>query len=667
MSAHLLQVNIGPIQDFIAAARRSRDLWHGSHLLSELSRCVARTIAKGGGELIFPALGRDANGKWIGAADPELQPCPTPLRPKGHPKEGRPPVNVANIILAVVPEGKDPQALARAARDELQRFWAKLAEDVKKNCGGLIATAPGIDAAWDEQIATFLEFAAAWVSLSESANAYTDARKALAKAIAARKNLRDFEPWKHQRGSQTGLGVAKSSLDGARETVLAEPAQREKKPVRKYRIGEGEQLDAVGLVKRAGGETEESRNKNELQFVPVINVALGPWLKAAKDACKQEFENLDKEVWKIGLARVKRDLPCAKPFGFDASIFLENRVWPSFKEQGLREDEFQDEKEWRNAARKWERQYVAPILSSPVKRPFPYVACLAADGDGMGKAINKIGQGAGPIPAHVAFSAELAGFAREARKIVEQDHMGSLVYSGGDDVLAFLPLSTALKCAEALRLKFAGIMEAACFGMNEKERPTLSVGLGVGHVLESMGELLNLGRKAEKLAKGGHLPTKQRRNALAIQVDKRSGGSRSWRAQWNDPALPGDPAKGLQPGPVARLEADRKLLRGELSTRKVYEIAETLRRFPKPEPDPGGIWPGILEDEVARSLKRADGGNGALTLEELGLPEGLSGLPYKDAHKAVENWVDRLLIAKTFAEGEPRKEAAAREAEGAAA
>src|SRR5579875_906188 len=52
---YLLYVSIGPVQPFIASARRTRDLWFGSYLLSELSRTVAHTLMKHGGQLIFPA------------------------------------------------------------------------------------------------------------------------------------------------------------------------------------------------------------------------------------------------------------------------------------------------------------------------------------------------------------------------------------------------------------------------------------------------------------------------------------------------------------------------------------------------------------------------------------------------------------------------------------
>ena len=57
MSDHLLAMAIGPVQDFIAAARRTRDLWFGSHVLSEISKAAAKAVADqvGFDALIFPA------------------------------------------------------------------------------------------------------------------------------------------------------------------------------------------------------------------------------------------------------------------------------------------------------------------------------------------------------------------------------------------------------------------------------------------------------------------------------------------------------------------------------------------------------------------------------------------------------------------------------------
>ena len=52
---YLISIAIGPVQDFIASARRSRDLWFGSWLLSELSKAAAEYIDSQKGELIFPS------------------------------------------------------------------------------------------------------------------------------------------------------------------------------------------------------------------------------------------------------------------------------------------------------------------------------------------------------------------------------------------------------------------------------------------------------------------------------------------------------------------------------------------------------------------------------------------------------------------------------------
>ena len=49
MTWHLFVISIGSVQDFIAAARRTRDLWIGSHLLSEISKAAAKAIAEEGG------------------------------------------------------------------------------------------------------------------------------------------------------------------------------------------------------------------------------------------------------------------------------------------------------------------------------------------------------------------------------------------------------------------------------------------------------------------------------------------------------------------------------------------------------------------------------------------------------------------------------------------
>ena len=54
MTSHLLKVQIGPVQDFIAQARSTRDLWSGSYLLSWLVAAGIKALPSDA-TLIFPS------------------------------------------------------------------------------------------------------------------------------------------------------------------------------------------------------------------------------------------------------------------------------------------------------------------------------------------------------------------------------------------------------------------------------------------------------------------------------------------------------------------------------------------------------------------------------------------------------------------------------------
>jgi len=109
---------------------------------------------------------------------------------------------------------------------------------------------------------------------------------------------------------------------------------------------------------------------------------------------------------------------------------------------------------------------------------------------------------------------------------VEGTYSGELVYSGGDDVLAFVPLHRAIDCARKLADDFKAML--ADFPVDEEgTTPTLSAGIGISHFLDPLRSALNLARKAEGLAK-------EKRNSLAVIVDKRSGPPVEIKGAWGD-------------------------------------------------------------------------------------------------------------------------------------
>jgi CRISPR-associated protein Cmr2 len=177
MSNYVLAIAIGPVQEFIASARRTRDLWFGSYVLSEISKATAKFLLDEGAEMIFPA-----------PIHPEKDLCQDSE------------LNVANKILALVPSNKDPKILAEGAEKSARKRWIEFGEKTKKLAGEAIRKD-----IWDDQVDDVIEFYYAWTPVK---NNYKEARERVERILAGRKALRDFIPAKGK------AGIPKSSLDG---------------------------------------------------------------------------------------------------------------------------------------------------------------------------------------------------------------------------------------------------------------------------------------------------------------------------------------------------------------------------------------------------------------------------------------------------------------------
>jgi CRISPR-associated protein Cmr2 len=113
---------------------------------------------------------------------------------------------------------------------------------------------------------------------------------------------------------------------------------------------------------------------------------------------------------------------------------------------------------------------------------------------------------------------------------VEGEHDGALIYAGGDDVLAFLPLHKVLPCAQRLANDFKTAMKSwTVLDNGELRSPTLSMGIAIVHQLLPLDEALAMVRKTEKVAKDV-----TGKNALAIVVKKRGGEAVQVEGHWGD-------------------------------------------------------------------------------------------------------------------------------------
>ncbi len=532
-----MAVTIGPIQDFISSARRTRDFWYGSWVLSEISKTVARSLSSGA-ELIFPA-----------PADPQVD-----LEPGSR-------LCVANVVVGYAYAGHQPQALVEAARSAAQGCWIDAARSGLDEFEELRGTGLVVRERWESQVRDVVEFYAAWVRYEEGADDYQTKRKHLMRLLGGRKTCRDFSP-----APGSNFGIPKSSLDGARETVFAADLNREELPAdlhRRLRLSSGEQLDAIGLTKRLGGER---------RFYPsVARLAAEPWARGAQEKCPAKLRD------------VKDACKDLVPFGLIRANWTQFEAFPYEGQAAYRFRLPEMAKELRCEGEQIDLLSLClKELCDQIGEASPYLVVLAADGDRMGRAISELKDRSH----HRIFSAALSQFAGRANEVVIGHH-GCLVYAGGDDVLAFLPLDTALECACQLHSQFHDILVAGCGELME-EIPTLSVGLSIGHFLDPLEDHLKWAREAEKAAKGG-----EARDGLAIHYHPRSGAPVMVEGRWKQ-------------GIADRLEELTLLHRdGIISDKSAYDLRELSRLYENwPE---GPEVSGLIQADVVRLLNRKRG------------------------------------------------------------
>jgi len=206
---------------------------------------------------------------------------------------------------------------------------------------------------------------------------------------------------------------------------------------------------------------------------------------------------------------------------------------------------------------------------------------------------------------HMAISGALNDFALHVvPHIVQREHLGRLIYGGGDDVLAMLPVADLIPAAARLRDAWSGTHRFSLApDATDKERKrlqlhngfalldgrlmrmmgeyaTASAGLVVAHHQAPLAAVMRELRAAEQRAKneGG-------RDALSISVIKRSGGMLNVTLKWGEP--------------VQLLVALRDFLADPaVSRRAVYNSLEWLKDLPPDAP------PEMLETLLAYQLKR---------------------------------------------------------------
>lgn len=564
----VLIFTFSPVQSFIAEARRTADLFVGSRILSELALAAARAI--GEANLVYPAkLGTD-----------------TP-----------------NQLVALVPADV-VHAIADEARKALLERWRDLAESAW-NALNKLSTWTADDtlrAIWERQINALWEIY--WAAAPMRAlDGYTEAYQRARLALDAAKRSRLFSQTTEQ-GVKDTLSGAREALHPAnrssREQVRAFWAQIAKDPhvgPSRLRPDGRERLDAIGAVKRFCALAEKRT------FPSTSTIAALDFIARAKEKAPDALRAYGDALAKVlgDKLYASRDDPAWR---YDGELLFEETL-----STARLHDSYGVELDREQRAELVER---LRALYKAVGKPSTYYAVLLLDGDDMGKRISEILQQPDPRAAHYAFSERLSTFADQVPSVLSNNQAG-LVYNGGDDVLALLPISIALQSAHALAERFQAITGG-----------TASAGLALVHHLHPLSAALQAARQAEQEAK--RTPGKA---AVCIAAIKRSGEEERVVLRWENV-------------PIFQQLLDR-LRRGDLATRFTTDAAQNLAAL---SPDP----PEMLAAELRRQIRRhraerwdkADAGAFAQTLADW-----VQSLPHQVEGACRAFGVARFLVRET--------------------
>jgi len=632
-----LLFSIGPVQSFIFSARKTRDLWMGSFLISYLTWHAIKVIAEelGPDHLLYPSLlGQPFGELWLSEPDKKIveRPGPEKLRI----------ATIPNRFFALVPADR-AEELAKKAEKELKDEWKRLADEVWKLLADdevwkrIEVEIPEFQKAkeiWQRQIDQFPQIYWAiykwgktpediarqfreltnserfekWIGQFKEmrrgwginvGSVYAACYELTERALGARKALRDFCDRNEPAGkcSLCGERQALSDLDAQ---VAQDWWKREKEfwsKVAKAFVGdvhsEGrERLCAICTIKRFAAKFFAKELRISIEFPSTDSIAAATFVRAlferwaeAKNYIKDLLETIHRQpewrhVASVGMGIQKLDQEAKKLDDIAQNLTKLDGEWlfaESYDPKRIQRTHGIVVSE--EVTQRLREKVLRKLYEEIGYPPSNYYAVLFMDGDQMGEWLSgthedlpKFAEILHPqvrvqlegqsnwqevletqrlmSPSlHAAISEALANFALNAVPfVVEELHAGRLVYAGGDDVLALLPLADVLPAARKLRALFSG--EAKRFGndilvefgskqwtgwlewegrklLTMGNRATASIGIVVAHRLHPLRDVLRQGRKAEEDAK-----ERYGRNAICVRWLKRSGEQVQMGAQF---------------------------------------------------------------------------------------------------------------------------------------
>jgi CRISPR-associated protein Cmr2 len=570
---------LGPVQSFVSQARRTRDFWAGSFLLSWLSAVAIKAVQQQEGKILFPK----ADCHYLDYLEGKGKGLP--------PKQG----SIPNRFKAEINNIQTfkPDLITEA----VQQAWKALANDIWCHDIGTIKNEIGEDKdkqAWDDQIKTTTEI---WTRQIESfwdISWIISHNKEDSAVLDQRKNWRTYitpeeagvkcsimEGWQELSGIKSPTRKLKEEQTAFWQKIRSREKQGIKSDLRK-----GEALCAIAFVKRRFSRyfqnfkyTISQKGLKDWQIygwkvpsaVPSVSYMaavhyLREMLLYADKALLTDFIEKAHQLtegygeWQTDIKGIEDAKQ--KQFSSDIDQYQQrykqrftaldgNVFFTSMLENANR---YEDKSELRKTVlvalnklnKNTKNQY-----DNLLDKVSPFYAVLMMDGDSLGSKMS-VSKNQNAITEGLAYF--INGLETKDSKhshkmgVAEYvyQHNGFLIYAGGDDVLAILPLEDAIPCAIALRqhyqqcfkiaLQYAGISDF----IDKKGDPVVNTSISAAI------EYVHIKTPLTKILKDAHhllddiAKEKTGRDSLAIRVWKPGGLQQQWSQPW-EIALYDDP------------------------------------------------------------------------------------------------------------------------------
>ncbi len=520
MKQAMLIFSLGPVQSFIMQARKTRDLWLGSFLLSKLMEAAMEGIS---GDFVFPTR------RTIEGNIPDLP----------------------NKYIAIFNSSKDAKDAAEQSRKQIVEEWNKIRGAVWKS---VIYNNPAIktedkEAAfkiWERQSNADTFFDIVWVIVQGDLNNYPVWLEDAQKALDTRKRLRDFLPQAEYEPSEKGM------ISGERAALHGQSTSRDQvrafwtaiaKECSAKDIGQegSERLDAIDTIKRFATESSAIPNQpfpstssvatasfvEKLLITPELKSALEKWREATRGKLVQPEDTIKAIPYlerKAGASPDERSWILRR----DGDCYFRETFTPSRLKEDYRITDSSKAQQYLDA--------LTDLLNATgtlktsdgrprIPRPTPYYAVVQMDGDNMGTLLSEVPK----KDEHVEISQALSEFSRkDAPRLVQDKHAARLVYAGGDDVLAFSPLEGLLDLVNHLQDQYCRTVKDVVKDEERQKKVTASIGVAIAHHLTPLLFVLRTAREAESLAKEHY-----GRNALVVTVIRHSGEQTRVGCKWH--------------------------------------------------------------------------------------------------------------------------------------